>query len=55
MKRSYEQFQPDESTTSLANELAAVIINANVTYKKATEALEYAQRLLEDETKPVKL
>lgn len=52
---SYEESQLDEETLALAGEISALIVGANVTYKKAMEALERAQRLIEENTKPIKM
>ena len=52
---SYEESQLDEETLALADEISALIVGANVTYKKAMEALERAQRLIKENTKPIKM
>ena len=52
---SYEESQLDEETLALADEISTLIVGANVTYKKAMEALEHAQRLIKENTKPIKM
>ena len=53
MKLPYESVLPfDDATNALARELVSLIVKAGVTYRKANEALEAAQRFIETDTKP---
>lgn len=52
MKLPYASPEIDEATQELAKTLVTAIIDAGVSYKKAEDALEAAQRILASETMP---
>lgn len=53
LKRSYEPPCVNEKTMSLAKKVTSLIVDSNVTYKEAVDALECALTVLETETKPI--
>ncbi len=52
MKRSYRLPESDETTLELGRKLVNVLIEANVTFGKAIAALDAAEDILENETRP---
>ncbi len=52
LRQPYTTPELNEATKALA--LTGVILDTGVTYREAIEALEYAQRLIESETKPTR-
>lgn len=52
--QAYRISEPNEKARALAEEITAVVVNSAVTYKEAEDALEYAQRLLMEQTRPIK-
>ncbi len=51
--QAYRISEPNETAKSLALAITALVVNSAVTYKEAEDALEYAQRLLMEQTRPV--
>ncbi len=54
MRRSYRLAEQDEATLELGRKLVNVLIEANVTFGKAIAALDAAEDILEDETRPIR-
>lgn len=54
MMQAYRISEPSEKSKQLGEEITTVVVNSAVTYKEAEDALEYAQRLLMEQTRPVK-
>jgi len=52
MRRLYRLSEQDEATLELGRNLVNVLIEANVTFGKAIAALDAAEDILEDETRP---
>lgn len=54
MKRAYGTDPPSEAAKNLAEKITALIIDSAVTFKDAVDALDMAEELLENKTRPVR-
>ena len=46
MRKSYYPLPPDEKSMDAGGEVARLLISKELSYKQATDALDYAQELL---------
>ena len=53
MRLPYQSIEPDHETVALAEKILAVLVQSGLSYQQANSALETAQKLLEEKTKPV--
>ncbi len=53
MLKSYRISAPNEKAKTLAKKVTELLVNSSVTYQEAEDALELAQVLLMEQTKPV--
>lgn len=53
MNQPYRIPQLDETAMAIGRKLVAVLVESNVTYSKALDALSAALDILGDETKPI--
>ena len=51
---AYRTDKPNEKSVDLAEKVTALVIDSDVTYKEAMDALEAAQDLLMEKTVPVR-
>lgn len=54
MKRAYGAEPPSEAAKKLAEKVTALIIDSEVTFKDAIDALDASAELLENKTRPVR-
>lgn len=52
---SYDDKKPDEATQALAEKVATLAIEAQMSYEHTMKALEIAQRLIVTESRPIKI
>lgn len=55
MRWLYNAKEPDETTRALAEKVAALVIDARMSYERTMEVLEVAQRLIATESRPIKI
>lgn len=53
MLQGYRISEPNEAARALAEKITSLVVASKVTYKEAEDALEHAQKLLMDQTRPV--
>lgn len=53
MRLPYQPIEPDHETVALAEKILAVLVQSGLSYQQASSALETAQKLLDEKTKPV--
>ena len=53
MRLPYQAIEPDHEAVALAEKILAVLVQSGLSYQQANSALETAQKLLEEKTKPV--
>lgn len=53
MLKSYRISEPNEKAKALAKKVTELLVNSSVTYQEAEDALELAQVLLMERTRPV--
>ncbi len=54
MLKSYRISEPNEKAKALAEKVTELLVNSSVTYQEAEDALELAQVLLMEQTRPVR-
>lgn len=54
MRRAYGSAPPSAAAKALAEKITALIIDSAVTFKDAVDALDVAEELLENKTRPVR-
>jgi len=55
MRQSYELTPPSEATLALSRKLVNVLIDANIPFGEALDALDAAENILKAETRPIKV
>lgn len=55
MRQPYRLTEPSEDTLALGRKLVDVLIETNVSFGEALNALDAAENILKAETKPIKI
>ena len=53
MRLPYQPIEPDHETVALTEKILTVLVQSGLSYQQASSALETAQKLLDEKTKPV--
>lgn len=51
---AYQPYEPNQKSVNLAEKITALIIDSAVTYQEADDALVETQKILKNNTKPIR-